>query len=406
MARQPIPVVVLLSLVLFLGFRGCAPGEPHSPFAGIWRIEMAHPGGPLPFNLEVSADGREAWLLNPPERLMVEEVRQEGGKLILAFPSYGSRLELAAADGGLTGKAYLIRRDGPVELALTGSAGTHRFVAAPHAGFDPSGSWTVDVGGVSLQQGLGQFAVDGGRVTGSVQLPSGDTRFLAGEVDGDTVRLSTFDGNSTALWIGRLRGDTLAGERWAATSTVATQWTARRGATTQGDFVSVERPESLVRLGFAFPDASGRTISLADPQFAGKVVVIAIGGAWCPNCHDEARFLAERARALGGDVAFLGLQFEYGEDPARAFAQLDRFARRYDLPYPLLLAGQPTAESTRAALPEIGGVRVYPTTLFVGRDGLLREVHVGWAGPATGPLHEAAKRRFNETVARLLAESA
>ncbi|MBC7521563.1 MAG: TlpA family protein disulfide reductase, partial [Sandarakinorhabdus sp.] len=49
---------------------------------------------------------------------------------------------------------------------------------------------------------------------------------------------------------------------------------------------------------------------------------------------------------------------------------------------------------------------VYPSTLFIGRDGTLREIHVGWAGPATGALNVKAKRDFDETVTRLLKEKA
>ena len=113
---------------------------------------------------------------------------------------------------------------------------------------------------------------------------------------------------------------------------------------------------------------------------------------------------AARRRAEG--LEMIGLQFEYGDDSQRAFRLMDSFQARYKLPYPMLLAGQPTPESTRAALPGVGPVKVYPSTLFVGRDGKLREIHVGWAGPATGELNARAKRDFDATVTRLLREPA
>ena len=34
-------------------------------------------------------------------------------------------------------------------------------------------------------------------------------------------------------------------------------------------------------------------MSLADDRFRDKVVIVTIGGTWCPNCHDEATFLRD-----------------------------------------------------------------------------------------------------------------
>ena len=43
---------------------------------------------------------------------------------------------------------------------------------------------------------------------------------------------------------------------------------------------------------FSFPDLNGKVVSNTDSRFRGKVVLINITGSWCPNCHDEAPFLA------------------------------------------------------------------------------------------------------------------
>jgi peroxiredoxin len=391
------------TLLALMALPTAAPAAP-AAVSGLWRAELAHPGGPLPFGLEVSADGRRAWILNPPERLPVEQVRFDGTTLVLAFPSYGSELRLAAEGGRLVGTATLIRRDGPVRLSVVAGRGTHRFAPRPGAVQPIVGRWTVTTGGPRPQTGSAQFRASGGLVTGAVQFPTGDTRYLAGDFANGTLRLSTFDGNATSLWIGRLEAGRLAGEQWSATSARPTPWQAVRAAQAPSPTVAVQtvtpRP-----IRFAFPDASGRTVSLADPRYRGKVVLVAIGGAWCPNCHDEARFLgpyATRRQREGLEV--IGLQFEYGSDTSRAFRQLGSFAARYRLPYPLLLAGEPTPESTRAALPDIGGVQVYPTTLLIDRRGRLREIHAGWAGPATGALHRKTVAELDAAVTRLLRE--
>lgn len=380
-----------------------------SPY-GIWRITLDHPGGPLPFGLEVARakNGPVAYILNPPERLRAEKVSVEGDTITLAFPSYSSRLVLTrGADDRLAGKAELTRRSGPVTLAASGSRDSYRFTPTPaSAAADLTGDWVVETAGDRPQKGLAQFKQVGNRVSGSVQFPTGDTRFLAGEIAGDQLSLSTFDGNSSAIWKAVLADGKLAGSQFGATTTRPGGWTAVRAPTKAFEAVAVEKPASD-RLAFSFPTSNGKTVSLSDPRYKGKVVVLTLGGAWCPNCHDEATFIGPyAARRQKDGLEVIGLQFEYGTDQARAFKQLDSFANRYKLIYPLVLAGEPTPESTRAALGALGPVKVYPSTIFIGRDGRVREVHVGWAGPATGPLHEKAKQHFDETVSRLLREKA
>jgi len=64
-----------------------------------------------------------------------------------------------------------------------------------------------------------------------------------------------------------------------------------------------------------------RTISLADPEFAGKVVVINVWGQWCGPCRAEIGELQQvydATRELG--VAFLGIDVrDHNRDAARDF---------------------------------------------------------------------------------------
>jgi thiol-disulfide isomerase/thioredoxin len=396
-------VIATVSVVLIARQRATSP-------YGLWRIALTHPGGEVPFGLEVAEEGGKpvAYLLNPPERLQAESTVLDGKTLTISFPSYGSRfVATLGSDGKLTGSAALVRRTGPVQLALTGTKATWRFFESPAKPTgDLSGKWQVTLEGDKPETGLAQFTQTGNKVSGSIQFPTGDTRFLAGEISGDKLSLSMFDGNSTSLWRAKVAGTALSGERFGATSTSATLWTGTKAAEAGVTAVAVEKPP-VDRIAFSFPKSDGKQVSLADPQFKGKVVVVAIGGTWCPNCQDEARFLGPYAAAHKKDgLEVVGLNFEYAGDRAATFAKMDSFAKRYTLGFPMLLAGEPTPESTKVALAAIGGVKVYPSALFIGRDERLREIHVGWAGPATGALNVKAQEEFDATVKRLLAEPA
>ncbi len=378
---------------------------------GQWRVSFdAHPGGPLPFTLDVreSKAGPQAFIVNPPERLKVEQVQVTSDTITLVFPSYNSRLELkAASNGQLAGTATVLRATGTVTLPARAERGAWRFTPStvkPAA--NVAGRWNL-VYGDNKVKGLILLKQTGGQVSGTVQLPTGDMRYLSGELNGNQLKLSTFDGSFTNLWTGVLAGDTLKGAQFAATSRPAgNSWEARREKNADMAAVAVEKPGGE-RLSFRLPTPEGQIISLNDARYKGKVVVISIGGAWCPNCHDEAQYLGPyAARRQKDGLEMIGMQFEYGADEARAMRQISSFKSRYKLPYPMVYAGQPNADDTKKVLGDLAPVKVWPTTIFIGRDGRVKEVHLGWAGPAAGALSVKAKQEFDETVSRLLRSKA
>ena len=374
---------------------------------GQWRVSFdAHPGGPLPFTLDVreGKTGPQAWLVNAPERLKVEQVQVTGDSITLIFPSYNSKLELkAAGNDTLSGTATVLRATGTVTLAARAQRGSWRFTptAVKPAG-NVTGRWNLTYGDNKVK-GLVLLKQVGSQVSGTVQLPPGDMRYLSGELNGTQLKLSTCDGSFTNLWTGTLVGDTLKGAQFAATSRpTGNAWEAKKERQATMNAVLVEAPGGE-RLSFRLPTPEGQMISLNDARYKGKVVVITLGGAWCPNCHDEAIFMGPyAARRQKEGLEMIGLQFEYGTDQARAMRQITSFKNRYKLPYPMVYGGQPNAEDTKKVLGDLAPVKVWPSTIFIGRDGRVKEVHVGWAGPATGALSEKVKREFDETVTKLL----
>jgi thiol-disulfide isomerase/thioredoxin len=152
-------------------------------------------------------------------------------------------------------------------------------------------------------------------------------------------------------------------------------------------------------------------VSNTDARFRGKVVILSIGGSWCPNCHDEAPFLSELYKdyhARGLEV--IGLMFENDPDPKIARPRVQSFIKRHGVQYPMLLAGttqaSPTSKTINEALPQIVNFGAYPTAIYLGRDGRVRSVHAGFASPATGQEHVRLKQELRELTERLLAESA
>jgi hypothetical protein len=105
----------------------------------------------------------------------------------------------------------VLRSAGTVTLAATATRGAWRFTpGAVKPAADVSGRWNLLLG-ENRTRGLAILKQTGAAVSGTVQMPSGDVRYLAGELNGNQLRLSTFDGSFTNLWIGTLAGNTLNG---------------------------------------------------------------------------------------------------------------------------------------------------------------------------------------------------
>jgi thiol-disulfide isomerase/thioredoxin len=133
------------------------------------------------------------------------------------------------------------------------------------------------------------------------------------------------------------------------------------------------------------------------------VVIVNVTGSWCPNCHDEAPFLAELYRKYHSQgLEIVALDFEEPEqikDPAR----LRAFIRKYGIDYTYLIAGEPS--QLQEKIPQAVNLNSWPTTFFIGRDGAVRAIHAGFAAPASGPFNIALHQEVTERVEHLLSEN-
>jgi thiol-disulfide isomerase/thioredoxin len=255
----------------------------------------------------------------------------------------------------------------------------------------------------------------GAEFSGSILRVDGDTGTLVGHWRDGKLVLSHFAGERPNLFEATLNADgtlavTLNGN--AHYLVVRTEQARAKGIPEPPDpsrYTSVKDPTKPFE--FAFPDVTGKLVSNTDPRFRGKVVIVSIGGSWCPNCHDEAPFLSEldrdyRARGL----EIVGVMFENDPDPKVARPRVQSFIKRYAVQYPMLIAGTtqatPTSKTIAEALPQVVNFGAYPTTIFLGRDGRVRSVHAGFASPATGEEHVRLKKELRELVDRLLTEPA
>jgi thiol-disulfide isomerase/thioredoxin len=329
------------------------------------------------------------------------------------MPGYENHLSADAKGDQLRGEVVLTKPGGKQQhIALHAQLGQdfRFFDKAASDNADVSGRWSVkftdDNGKPELA--VGEFTQSHDVVAGTFLAETGDHRYLAGQVKGDVLYLSTFDGAHAFLYKAIVQSDgTLAGDFWVGMA-FHEHWTGARDANASlPDAYSLTTLRAGVKqFDFAFPDLDGKTVSSKDPAFAGKVMIVALAGSWCPNCHDEAAFLEPLYREYRGKgVEIVSLMFEHFGDFPQAAAATQRFRQHYGIEYATLIAGISDKDDAAKKLPMLDRVYAFPTTIFVDRKGLVRKIHTGFSGPATGDHYTQFVAEVKATLDQLLAES-
>ncbi|XWW47858.1 TlpA family protein disulfide reductase [Fibrella sp. USSR17] len=390
---------------------------------GVWRATLETSGGQLPFGLSIEpaaqAGKYTVFALNGAERLPMDEATLVGDTLRIPMDLFESELVGKVSGDKLTGvwRKRRVKADFQVVPFSAEFGQDYRFAPAGKApAADLSGTWQTlfRAAGAEAAPGdttvaVGVFKQQGSDVSGTFLTPTGDYRYLAGNVFGDSLLLSCFDGNHAFLFKARLAG---AGTNRALTGvfhsgpTYRETWTARLNPNaTLPDPAKLTYLKPGQRFSFAFPDPAGKTVSLSDPQFKGKVTVVQIMGSWCPNCMDETKFLAPwYAKNKARGVEVVGLAFEKTADLAEYGPKLTRMSERFQIQYPVLLAGTNDKAEAAKSLPALSSVVAFPTTIFVDKKGAVRHIHTGFSGPGTGVYYDQYVGEFNRLIDKLLAE--
>ena len=380
---------------------------------GRYRMVMDLQGHEAPVMMELGRDLSDVVFINGSERVRPEVTTVENGTLTADFTAFNNKLVLKAEGNGLEGTLELVKRGGKVqEIPVSAQRNVpYRFPTLQTHTANFTGRWAVtfvDEDGIETPA-IGEFDQLRDEVTGTFLTPVGDYRFLAGNVSGNTMKLSTFDGAHAFLFDAEMRSDgSLRGNFWSGTEWHET-WTARKDfdAELPDAFEETSLTVAEDAVDFTFPNLEGEPVSLSDPRYEDKVVLVTLAGTWCPNCADEAEFLVPYYRNnQDRGLEVIGLLFEHFADFETAAERGKAWADKHRIDFELLIAGTSDKSDASEALPFLDRVRAYPTMIMIGRDGTVRDIHTGFNGPGTGKYFEEFKAEFTRKIDALLAEEA
>ena len=382
----------------------------------------------VPVELDLSAPAKNGAVIgtfrNGDQRSPSSNGTLTGSHLELHFNAFARTLQGDIKDGAFTGTFSGARIKKPYTVTLhTERDGKPRTTFVPAKAVGPkgpatiNGDWEISIPATSGKAGEKAWGLHvapfegNGEIRAVIQRIDGDTGGMYGRFDeaSGAYTVSRFgDFGATAYTLKPNADGTLqvTNLRDPKESNIARRPEIARKEnlappTDPTQQTSLENPNEPLR--FSGPNLAGATITNTDDQFKGKVVIVAIGGSWCPNCHDEAPVLVDlynKFHTRGLEI--VDLSFEEG-DQLKNPERLRAFITKYQIPYTVLLMGTP--DDLNAKLPQGKNLDSWPTSFFIGRDGLVKQIHAGFSGPATGPEYTKLKAETTALVEKLLAQN-
>jgi peroxiredoxin len=399
----------LVLAVTCFGAAACTKPAAKTP-AGLWDATITTVSGvEVPFKFEISGtppalngaffDGELKRISGPGT--------DANGELVLPFDEYGAKVVVAYKDDRLEGRYDRGTRGKPYPFKAVRAAGP---AAATSTVPSIAGEWRIPLDKLSSKgESAWRMVVrqNGGEVSAAILKVDGDTGTLTGSYKNGVFTISHFSGaRPSVIEVTPLDDGSLKLLEDQKTARVAFRETDARARTAPEPtdpthHIGVVDPSAIFT--FSFPDLDGKMVSNSDPRFQGKVVIVSLTGTWCPNCHDEAPFLAQLYndyRARGLEIVALAF-----EEPAQLkdLSRVRAFIRQYHITYPFLIAGDSDHEAQ--ALPQAVNLNTFPAMFVLGKDGRVRATHAGYASKATGPYYMQEQKEFLAEIDRLLAEN-
>lgn len=386
--------------------------------AGVYRAVLIIPGeagNEIPFNFTVNYKGKKPVITikNADERITVDEITVKGDSVNFRMPVFDTEFRTRRVGDNLEGVWINHYKTTGNTMAFKAVFGDERRFLFEAGKADPvfEGRWetTFSPGSKDSSKANGIFhhLEQSDDVTGTFLTETGDYRYLEGMKNGNHLYLSCFDGSHAYLFIASLDEQKQIKGKFYSGATWTEDWIAK-----QNENFRLKDAEAMTFMknkeeviSFTFPNTEGKAVSLSDPQFKGKPVIIQVMGSWCPNCMDESRYLSgiyKQYQPAGFEI--IALAFEKTSDAEKAKAQVQRMKKRLGMEYQVLITGQTGKNKASETLSALNAISAFPTTLFLNKAHQVVRIHTGFSGPATGNDYLLFQRSTESLIKKLLEE--
>lgn len=402
--------VFLYSLISIFLTISCEQKKEKPEFkVGLWRGEITMQDQQLPFTFEVFKTNDQFSInLHDGSNIMeMDNIKVANDSVYFTIGFFDIDIKAKIENNKLTG---ILTKNFAQDYDLPFKATFGKTTRLDNAKADPdfNGKWEIDIlkKDGSTFPTIGIFNTDDNLFKGTILSKTGDFRFLEGTSENGEFTLYSFDGDNLKIFKAHLEGDLLKGEYWSG-KTLHRTFTGKRNenATLPDASKLTYLKEGYDKIAFSFPDLNGNEVTLDDPKYKNKVVILQIFGTWCPNCLDETKFFKQWLdKNNNSDVEIIGLAYEIKPDFEYAKKRVQKMKEKLNVNYDFLIAGTSSSAAAGKTLPMLNHVMSFPTSIIIDKKGKVRNIHTGFSGPATGDYYLEYTKEFNTLMNQLLEE--
>jgi len=374
--------------------------------SGKWRGVVHYSDYEVPFSFEVGYPNGEIpqiTLINGQERRIIEQVLLDGDSITIPLSPFDVAIKAKFSATSMEGSYIKYYRNN--SFSFSAEFGKPRMIkTSPKKSVNVEDRWSIVFEDKS--EGVGLFKQIRGAVTGTFMTKVSDYRYFEGIVDGDSIKLSCFDGAHAFMilgkkqqgeWTGKIIYDDGFNEAWTGTPDPE--------ASLENPFEIVNLEAEEYRPYYDLLGAGSGKNAIDAEEYKGKVLIIQVFGTWCPNSHDQTKYLVDwYADNKDRNVAILASSYEANYSQEYGLRRINEYVKANQIPYEVVLGGRLSKTSAAMPFPFMQRIEAFPTLVIVDKKGYARYVHSYFNGPATGSYYEQFDERFNQIIDDLLLE--
>lgn len=418
-------IIFVIFGIFFLN--AAALGSSNLPREGFWKFELHTKYAQVPFIIEFiknnqrSSSGNllSAKIHNGKEIIDLEVIKEKK-TFILPLQTFESFIEITSFnEHKIEGRLVKKNKSKNNNIPIIGKYGLKEKFSLKEDFKQDSKStsptkklnqkWSINLinNNKKTSQGLLILEQDGHHLNGTLLTKTGDYRYFSGKIHNGFFKASSFDGGYNYLIQGKIvqksnknpSSMNIEGEILSSSKTTFYGEEDRNKAKLPDPFTQTQAKE----LDFKLPHpGSTKLISIHDPQFKNKALIIQIFGSWCPNCLDELKFLIPwYQKNKTDDFEIITLAFERSLNKKMALIQIKKTIKKYNIPFPVLMGGYTDQDKPEEKIKGLQNFISYPTTIFLDKNHTVIKVHAGFTGPSTGEFYQKFKDDFSSIVKKI-----